>query len=152
MLNKLSKQQQLLLQELERTKRRLREEIWAREGRTATTDNAPPTDAPDPLTLWSNHHTRDANYGRSANALISPSSYQSNKRSSQVTDGGRGPNASGGARLKRSRIEAGMSPVESRAEGIERLRALKLEEKSQAPPSTRIDMLPVMSSTGESAT
>lgn len=157
MLNKLSKQQQLLLQELERTKRRLREEIWAREGRTAiyTNNNALPTDPADPLALWSNHHARGADFGRSvhnANALVSPSSYQSNKRSSQVPDGRKGPNAPGGARLKRSRIEAGIvSPVENPTkEGTERFQAaMKSEEKSRAPPSTRIDMLPVMSSTGE---
>lgn len=159
MLNKLSKQQQLLLQELERTKRRLREEIWAREGRTAanTNNNALPTDPADPLALWSNYHARSADFGsksaNNANALVPPSSYQSNKRSSQVPDGRKGPHAPGGARLKRSRIEAGIvSPVENpdKKEGIERLQAaMKSEEKSRAPPSTRIDMLPVMSSTGE---
>lgn len=152
MLSKLSKQQQLLLQELERTKRRLREEIWAREQRTATTSNALPADSADPLALWSNRHTHDPDHGRYANnALGSPSSYQSNKRSSHLTNGGKGQNAAGGARLKRSRVEAGMSLVENptTTQGIERLGSMKPEEKSRAPPSTRIDMLPVMSSTGE---
>lgn len=107
MLSKLSKQQHLLLRELERTKCRLREEIWAREGRIAT--NA-----------------------------------KTNKQPEVVVGGPRVDVAC----LKRSRSEAGMSSIESDAEGGGRGRVLELEAPKPTL-STRIDMLPVMSSTGE---
>lgn len=152
MLNKLSKQQHLLLQELERTKRRLREEIWAREGRTGASDAARPTTPPDQLASWPHRQTHGGTCASlPGTALNSPSSYRSKKRS-QATDGGREPHASGSARLKRSRSEAGINPVDiDDTEGVhvERARATKPEESNRPSPSTRIDMLPVMSSTGE---
>lgn len=155
MLNKLSKQQHLLLQELERTKRRLREEIWAREGRAGTSDAARPTNPPDPWESWPHQQSHGSACDNLPNtALNSPSSHRSKKRSSQVTDGGRGLHSSGGgARLKRSRSEAGIGPTDSDVEGVrvERARATKPEESSRPFPSTRIDMLPIMCSTGENA-
>lgn len=147
MLNKLSKQQHLLLQELERTKRRLREEIWAREGRTATSDVARPTSPTEPSASWAHQQMHGSACARlPTTAFNSPSSYRTKKRSSQVTDGGRGPHISGGARLKRPRSEAGICPTENDVEGVH---AMKPEESNRPSPSTRIDMLPVMSSTGE---
>lgn len=46
-----------------------------------------------------------------------------------------------------------MAPTDSDAEGVhaERVRATKPGESNRPSPSTRIDMLPVMSSTGEQA-
>lgn len=152
MLYKLSKQQHLLLQELERTKRRLREEIWAREGRPGASDVARPTNPPDLLSSWPHKQTRGS--ARIPTTMLnSPSTYRSKKRSSQVTDGGRGPQNSGGTRLKRSRNEGCISPTDSGVEGVsvERARATKPEESNRPSPSARIDMLPVMSSTGEQA-
>lgn len=150
MLNKLSKQQHLLLQELERTKRRLREEIWAREGRTGIPGAARPT-SPDPLDSWPRQQAHGSAGARlPSTALDSPSNYRSKKRS-QAADGGRGQHTSGGASLKRSRSEAGIRPTEIDVEGehVERARATRPEESHRLSPSTRIDMLPVMSSTGE---
>lgn len=61
-----------------------------------------------------------------------------------------GPNARGGARLKRSRTEAGMSPVDGDAAGADKARSMKLGGKNRSPcPPTRIVMLPVMASTGD---
>lgn len=153
MLNKLSKQQHLLLQELERTKRRLRAEISARERRTDSPKDAPPTTtSPGHFASWSNQHSDGAGAGGrpSSFTLLSPSSQRRNKRASQATDGGRGPNAPG-ARFKRSRNEGCRSPVESDTAGAERPRVIQTEESCRPSPTTRIGMLPVMSSTGETS-
>lgn len=154
MLNKLSKQQHLLLQELERTKRRLRAEISARERRTDGPSNDAPTTSPGHAGSWVNQRSDGADVGGRPSSSIfrSPSSQRSNKRASQPADGGRGPNAPG-ARFKRSRNnEACKSPTDSDAAGAEKQRAPKAEDSCRPSPATRIGMLPVMSSTGAYAT
>lgn len=155
MLTKLTKQQHLLLQELGRTKRRLREEIWAREERTATDNTAQPIDSGDPLASWRNQG-RDATIMPSKKALGSPSRCRNDKQSSRMADTRRDPNTRGGARLKRSRSEAGMCPVEGDVGGAGRARAMHPEDNNRpsmgSSPmtlSTRIDLLPVMCTTGE---
>ncbi|CAN0490444.1 unnamed protein product, partial [Ectocarpus sp. 12 AP-2014] len=126
MLSKLSKQQHLVLRELERTKRRLREEVWAREEKT-TKHTAQPTDPGDPYTSWSSCQARGSNVTRPSNiAPASPSKCSSNGRSAQMTGARAGPNARDGARLKRSRTEAGMSPVGGGAAGADKARSMKL--------------------------
>lgn len=156
MLTKLTKQQHLLLQELERTKRRLREEIWAREERAATNKSAQPIDPGDPLALWRNNQGRDDVTRPSKDTLFSPSRSQKDKQPSRMAETRRDQNTKKGVRLKRSRSEAGMGPVEGDVEGAARARGVDLEENSRPSMgcasknlSTRIDLLPVMCTTGE---
>lgn len=139
MLSKLSKQQHLLLRELERTKRRLREEIHAREERRLI----PPTDS-DTI-AWTSQWIGNVETAR--DTLSSPAVCVGTKRFpiKNVVGGGRGP---GNASLKRSRSEAGIGYVENDAEGIETARGPK-PEVARPYPTTRIDMLPIMASTGE---
>lgn len=51
--------------------------------------------------------------------------------------------------MKRSRSEAGMSYVENDVEGADKQAKAVKPERDRPTPCTRIDMLPVMSSTGE---
>ena len=141
MLNKLSKQQHLLLRELERTKRRLREEIWKREGRIA---DAPPADHYQAArSIRSRGASRES---KSNKALLSPTRYESHQSPTIIKGAGRG--SAKGTCLKRSRSEAGMSCVENDAEGVDKAKVVK-PEGGRHTPCTMIDMLPVMSSTGE---
>lgn len=140
MLSKLNKQQRLLLRELERTKRRLREEISARTERTTV---ASPTDS-NPA-AWSNKAHGDE---WTSKDTLHAAARLTNKKRSQITSAGGGRQDAGGACLKRSRSEAGMSSIERDAEGVERALTAKLYV-ARPSPATRIDMLPVMASTGK---
>lgn len=141
MLRKLSKQQHLLLGELERTKRRLHEEIWSREeNNTAAVLSA----KPDPL-AWRYHPT--FGYAKSSKENTnSPARPVSSNKQSPVRNTARHYADTGGAScLKRSRSEAEMSSVDSEAEGAEIARLAV----ARPPATTMIGMLGVMSSTGE---
>ncbi|CAN0234981.1 unnamed protein product, partial [Scytosiphon promiscuus] len=159
MLTKFTKQQRLLLQELERTKRRLREEILAREERTANNVTVQPVDHGDPFSSWGNDQGRDPATRPSKNALYSPSRFRNGKQSPPLTDAMRDSGIKRGARLKRSRSEAGMgNAVEGDRGGAERTRAMNPEENKRSSlecpsksPSMGIDLLPIMCTTGESA-
>lgn len=158
MLTKLTKQQHLLLQELERTKRRLREEVWAREEKTAADKTASPVDPADSLAvLWASRRARgcDSVAAASKKGMLSPSS-RNHKQLSRTTDGRRDPVPKEGPSLKRSWREAGMGPAEDEAEGERTTGAMDPAGNSRAStvspstsPLTRIDLLPVMSTTGE---
>lgn len=141
MLSKLSKQQHLLLRELERTKRQLREEIWKREGRTADALPADRDQAERPI-----RPRGVSRESKSNKALLSPTKGVIHQSTTMIKGIGQG--AVEGACLKRSRSEAGMSCVENDTEGVDKAKAVK-PEGGRPTPCTRIDMLPVMSSTGE---
>lgn len=133
-LRKLSEQNHLLLHELKQTKNQLREEVWARK----KTEEEIPTN-PDPLLTW---------LGGINGSLESPtatsSTPQSNTKPLMVAKmvGGR-RHFPYSTSLKRSHSEADMDP-----DGYEK-RPPITPETGQPSLFTRIDMLPIMASTGQ---
>lgn len=173
MLRKLNKQQRLLLEELERTKRRLREEIRAREeGTTPQHDDdsdqnnsaAPPFSNPPKFELAAakDEAAQSKLSGCKGSATWSPTGRAKNERLLTISAvGHNGParerrrGAEDGAvnGLKRSRSEAGIgisSDNDAVAAGGEVGGKQGQRKGNNEPPTaaTRIDMLPVMASTG----
>lgn len=139
-MSKLSKQQHFLLRELERTKRRLQEEIWAREARTAIAPPINPESA-----IWLNKPFDNGEVLENVLPSTAGNVPDTHLPTTNVPGGRPGIR---GTCLKRSRSEAGMSSVEGDLDGIYREKAMQ-PGMLRPSPTTRIDMLPVMSSTGE---
>lgn len=146
-LSKLRKHQHVLAKELEWTKRQLRAEVKARRGHTTAQDEHPrviwprsPTslsvagcrNGPNPC---STDGARDEAVSTESETGKTPHDQQPGRRAMES--------------LKRSRGEAGIGPgnPDSTQHGV-RTRARNFDPDLQ-PATTRIDMLPILSSTGK---
>lgn len=169
MLRKLNKQQHLLLEELERTKRRLREEIRAREEGTIPqydddSDGSHFTALPSSnpvelgLTAAKDEAAKPTISSCKGSAIWSPRRQATNERLLAISgarhnDPARERHTGLVNRLKRSRSEAGIGISRSKdalAAGVEADRMQEQQKGNNQPATaaTRIDMLPVMASTG----
>lgn len=147
LLCKFSKQQHLLLCELERTRRRLREEQWMKEERSLKTALDPPT-RPNSA-RWHHHAGGDSREEYSDHSVPLCKRLAKNKRG-PATEVARDRSGLEGACFKRSRSEDGANVMVTKEEmrGCGPLMTT-VAAMGRPSPATKIDMLPVMSSTGE---
>lgn len=138
-LRKLSEQNHLLLHELKQTKNQLRKEVWARKEE----EEEIPTSS-DPLLAWLGGIN-----GTLESPIVTSSTPQSNTKPltvAKMVDGRRHFQCSTSS--KRSRSETDMNPLDIDTDGYEKSPPIT-PETGQPSPFTRIDMLPIMASTGQ---
>lgn len=147
-LSKLHKHQHVLAKEVERTKRQLRAEVKARRGHTTPQDEHPKALSPRSSTSLSvagyrNEPNPCSTPGARVKAFSTESGTGKTPHDHQL---GRGAVES----LKRSSVEAGIGPgnPDSTPHAI-RARAMRKLDPDLQPATTRIDMLPILSSTGK---